>query len=248
MHERDKPREPERCDHAELHAWDAAIHRRLTSEPDLPAGEVIASWARVARPMVRQVPEPSKDERRRHPGRYIRTRDGKWLTRMREVPTEYDGPLEEAPDIVTYLDRVVPAVRVGGRTIYDREEALKAVDDDDLAQRLARDLLPSGRSLGARKGAHRDTLARALLLWSLSLGGRKEHQRRAARCVIVWDDELGVGNTGPDVPDLVRRFQQLKGLNPEEARRRKSAEATIITTSRRIWKTVGLQPQDSLRI
>ena len=89
MRDRAKPREPERCDLPELRAWYAAIHNRLKSEPDLPAGEIIASWLRVARPMVKEVPEPSKDERRRYRGRYIRTNDGKWVERLRAVPAEY---------------------------------------------------------------------------------------------------------------------------------------------------------------
>jgi hypothetical protein len=248
MRDRAKPCEPERCDFPELRAWYAALHNRLKSEPDLPAGEIIATWLRVARPMVKEVPEPSKDERRHHPGRYVRTRDGKWLTRLREVPTEYDGPMENEPDVVMYLDRIVPAVRAGGRTVHDREEALGSAGDTDSARQLIIGLLPSGRALGYRKGVHSDTLARALLLWSLSQGARKGYQRRAARCVIVWDDELDVGNTNPDIPDLVRRFQTLEGLNDGDTLRRENAEAAVVTTSRHIWGTIGLQAQEALRI
>ena len=244
MPDRDKPPEPERCDQPELRVWYSRILGRIKAHPELPVGEVIASWRRVARPMVRVVPEPSKDEQRRYPGRYIRSDEGTWLTRMREVPTEYDGPMAEEPDIVMHLDRLVPAVVSHGQVIHDRERVLAALDPEDPLWRLATDFLPSGRSLGARKGAHPDTVARALLLWSLrSLG-----LRRAARCVIVWDDDLGSPLADRAAADLVRRFQALEPATKDERRLRVNREATVVTVSKRIWKTIGLQEGGSLRI
>jgi hypothetical protein len=242
MPDRDKPPEPERCEQPELRFWYSRILGRIKAHPKLPVGEVIASWRRVARPMVTEVPEPSTDERRRHPGRYIRTVEGPRVARLREVPTEYDGPMAKEPDIVVYLDRM--AFVSHGQVIHDRERVLAVFDPEDPLWQLVADILPSGRSLGARKGAHPDTVARALLLWSLrSLG-----LRRAARCVIVWDDDLGSPLADRAAADLVRRFQALEEVTKDERRLRGSREATVITTSKRIWKTIGLQEGGSLRI
>jgi hypothetical protein len=163
---------------------------------------------------------------------------------MPEVPTQYDGPMAEEPDIVMYLDRVVPAVVAHGQAVHDRERALAALDPRGPLRQLATDFLPSGRDLGARKGRHPDVVARAPLLWSL----RSSTLRAAARCVITWDHELGTTFADEEAADLVRRFWAGEGLTKAQRDRRASREAAVVSASRKIWRTIGLRDEGSPRI
>jgi hypothetical protein len=243
----DPDRGPGSADREAMRSWYEDVQRQIRADPDLAPGDVVASWSRMARPMAVLVSEPTKQERRSHPGRYVRADDGGWLALMTDGShaTDYDGPLETKMVRFMSIDRTGAYVQTGGRTVRDRERALDVSDVDGWARELIADLLPSGRSLGARKGAHPDVVARALVLWSL-----KSHLglRPAARRVIIWDAELDTTFADTEQADLMRRYEEGESLTEDERRRRDRLESTVIKTSGRIWKSIGLRPAISLRI
>jgi hypothetical protein len=250
----EQARERYRNDLAALRAWYAEIQQRIKEDGRRgvrdrrwSAGEVVASWARMARPFAEKVAPPSPAERGRNPGRYLQADDGTWWLLSRDGPTgpQADGPKGVRPAWQLSFDRAGPCLWSAGRTVRDRERARAMLHADDWVHQFIDDFFPSARAEGARKGSQPEAVARALLLWSLR---QRLGLRPAARLVIVWDQKLQTPFADDRAADLIRRYEDGDLLNEEERRTRTNLESTVIKTSQRVWERTGLDSVTSLRI
>jgi hypothetical protein len=250
----EEARERYRNDLAALRAWYQEIQQRFEEDEDreardrrYPPGEVVASWARMARPVARKVSEPSEAQKARNRGRYVHTEDGAWWLLSGDGPTgpRRDGPAGAPGDTLLSFDRTGPYLWSAGRTMRDRERVRAMHPEDDWLGRLIDDFFPSARAQGARKGWQPVAVARAMLLWSLS---QRLGLRPAARLVIVWDQELQTPYADDRAAALIRRYQRGEPLSQDERRTRMRLESAVITSSKGVWTRAGLDAPWSFRI
>jgi hypothetical protein len=156
------------------------------------AGDVLASWARLAAPAYYpRGHAPTTAELAARPQDF-EERDGTWweVEPLRVRPPDgkwhvlLDGSMVVAPD---------------GSTIVDREEARRALAAWTPVHPLVADAIErmaSGRQNGKRSAHHAGSVARALAILGLVDSGMTH--RAAVRQWIAWDAELHGANTGPD--------------------------------------------------